>query len=122
MSHAQGAAPNAPIPNTQHPTPNTEHRLHVTLLTSTRERCGIGDYARALAAALAREVELDVVPVDPQPPPAAALERLNRADLIHIQHEYSFWGSALPGRSRFPALVAGLRRPWVITAHTVAAA
>ena len=46
----------------------------------------------------------------------------NDADLIHIQHEYSFWGSALPGRSRFPALVRRLRRPWILTAHTVAPA
>src|SRR5436305_984108 len=101
----------------------TEPRqLRIALLTSTRERCGIAAYSRALAGALAEHVALHVVPVDRQPSTPESLERLNAADVIHIQHEYSFWGSALPGRSRFPALLAALRRPYLLTAHTIAPA
>src|SRR5262245_24606515 len=95
--------------------------VHVAMLTSTGERCGIAAYSRALAEALGGKVELEVVPVEEGVSPAA-LARLNGAELVHIQHEYSFWGSALPGRSRLPELVAGLRRPQIMTAHTVAPA
>jgi glycosyltransferase involved in cell wall biosynthesis len=100
----------------------TERPLRVAMLASTRERCGIAAYSRALADALAGRVDLDLVPLDPQPLTPDAVDRLNAAQLIHIQHEYSFWGSALPGRSRFDEVLRVLRRPWVLTAHTVAPA
>lgn len=96
--------------------------MRLALVTSTRERCGIAAYSRALAAALSPRLDLDVVPIDPQPLGADAIARLNAADLVHLQHEYSFWGSALPGRSRLPRLLAALKRPHVMTAHTVAPA
>jgi glycosyltransferase involved in cell wall biosynthesis len=46
------------------------------------------------------------------------------ADLIHIQHEFGFMGSKVPGRYQFPRLVSELRRLCpqariVATAHTV---
>ena len=47
-----------------------------------------------------------------------------RPDLIHIQHEFSLFGSKVPGRYLFPKFVRELRRkvpgvPLVATAHTV---
>ncbi|MBI3909622.1 MAG: glycosyltransferase family 4 protein [Armatimonadetes bacterium] len=105
--------------STQSSPEQQDRPLRIALLTSTRERCGIAEYSRHLAAALARLVALDVVPVDPQPLTPDTFARLNAADVIHLQHEYSFFGSALPGRSLLPRLLRPLRRPWVVTAHTV---
>jgi glycosyltransferase involved in cell wall biosynthesis len=96
--------------------------MRLALITSTGERCGIAAYSRALVEALGDRVALEVLPVEALPGDRAALERANAAELIHLQHEYSFWGSALPGRSRFPGLLAALQRPLVMTAHTVAPA
>ena len=95
-------------------------RLRLALLTSASPRCGIAAYSDRLVEALRPHVEVDVVPVSL--PFDESLSRLNAADLVHIQHEYSFWGSALPGKSRFPDLLSHLDRPWVVTAHTVAPA
>lgn len=96
--------------------------LRVALLTSTRERCGVAEYSRHLAAALRRLVSLDTIPVEPLPLDRSTISRINAADVVHLQHEYSFFGSALPGRSRLPAVLRAIERPCVITAHTVAPA
>lgn len=92
--------------------------------TSWEERCGIASYTGALVQELqALGVTVDVVRVpytdrDPRQA-AAALERLNAADLVHLQHEYTFFGGIAPGSSSLPRYLVGLRRPYVITAHTV---
>lgn len=92
--------------------------------TSWETRCGIAAYAAALARELERlGVAVDVVPVpytDRDPGRrAAALARSNAAELVHVQHEYTFWGGVAPGASSLPAWYRGLRRPRVVTAHTV---
>src|SRR5258708_26806472 len=98
--------------------------MRVALLTSTEERCGIACYSRDLHAALTPLIDVDLVPIHPWPPEGERLERLRAADVVHLQHEYSFWGTAFP----LPrAYYEGLRqfcRPGrlVITAHTVASA
>lgn len=91
---------------------------------STEERCGIASYTRALVEPLRREgaeVDVVVVPYTDRDPAHAAttLERLNRADVVHLQHEYTFWGGVAPGSSSLPRYLAALKRPWVVTAHTV---
>ncbi|HTE20494.1 MAG TPA: hypothetical protein VK689_19175, partial [Armatimonadota bacterium] len=63
--------------------------------TSWETRCGIASYTGALVEALRqRGVAVDVVPVpytDRDPGTMAeTLARLNRADVIHVQHEYTF--------------------------------
>jgi glycosyltransferase involved in cell wall biosynthesis len=67
-------------------------------------------------------VEVDVVPIEPGRQPDEhyhqQAEILNRADVVHIQHEHAFWGGILPGKSAFWHLRYLIRKPLVITAHT----
>jgi len=92
--------------------------------TSWQTRCGIASYTASLVRELeARGVEVDVVPVpytDRDPRRAAeTLARVNAADLVHVQHEYTFFGGVAPGSSSLALYLRGLRRPYVVTAHTV---
>ena len=98
--------------------------MKVGMLTSTSERCGISVYSADLAAGMAKLVDLDIVSVwDPSEPWDAYLaessESLNAADVVHIQHEYSFWGSVLPGQNKFFDQVSSIKCPIVMTAHTL---
>src|SRR5687768_9572240 len=91
---------------------------------STGDRCGIASYTAALISELERPgVSVDLVPVpyeDRDPGRfAATIERLNAAELVHIQHEYTFWGGIAPGSSSLQRYYAHLLRPRVVTAHTV---
>lgn len=96
--------------------------MRIALLTSDRERCGIARYSQALHAALLPHVEADLVPIHPWPPEGERLERLRAADIVHLQHEYSFWGTAFPPPRAYYEGLERFRRPGrlVITAHTVA--
>src|SRR5260370_14474282 len=47
---------------------------------------------------------------------AALGARLNDADVIHVQHEYAYWGGMAPDTGYF-AFMAALRRPVVMTVH-----
>src|SRR2546427_9233497 len=98
--------------------------MRVALLTSDGERCGIARYSRDLFAALTPLVDGDLVPIDPWPPEGERLERLRAADIVHLQHEYSFWGTAFPPPRGYYEGLERFRRPGrlVITAHTVAKA
>ncbi len=98
--------------------------MTVAMWTSWETRCGIAAYTGSLVAELrARGVEVEIVPVPyTDREPAAArerLDRLNAADVVHIQHEYTFFGGVAPGVSSLPGYYAKLRRPVVLTAHTV---
>lgn len=92
--------------------------------TSWGTRCGIASYTGSLVAELrALGVEVDIVPVpyterDPAQM-ARTLGRLNAADLVHVQHEYTFFGGVAPRSSSLPSYYHGLRVPRVVTAHTV---
>ena len=96
--------------------------------TSTGDHCGIASYTASLMAGwrATGEVDLDVVNVPYDDRTEATRDRLlaqlNAADLVHIQHEYSFFGGILPGHSSLPAYLAGLRVPHVMTGHTTLAA
>jgi glycosyltransferase involved in cell wall biosynthesis len=96
--------------------------MKVALLTSDRERCGIARYSRDMFAALQPLVDVDLVPIHPWPPEGERLERLRAADIIHLQHEYSFWGTAFPPPAGYYKGLELFRRPGrlVMTAHTVA--
>lgn len=96
--------------------------MKVAMLTTTGDRCGIAAYSRALVAALREFVEVEVEPIQVGKQPVKhyqqQAERLNRADLVHVQHEHSFWGGVLPNQSAFWNLRYLIRKPFVITAHT----
>lgn len=98
--------------------------MNVAMWTSWETRCGIAAYTGALVAELrSLGVKLDVVPVpyaDRDPASASeTIERLNAADLVHVQHEYTFWGGVVPGASSLTRYYREMRKPRVVTAHTV---
>jgi len=92
------------------------------MLTSVGDGCGIAAYTRALVDALDEFADVTVEPIEVGRQPVehyeAQAERLNQADVIHIQHEHSFWGGILPGHSAFWNLRYLLKKPVVLTAHT----
>src|ERR1051326_1477776 len=100
--------------------------MKIAMLTTVGERCGIASYSAALVASLRTlpETDVQVVPIAVGEQPAshyeAQAEQLNApdVDVVHIQHEFSFWGFPTPGRSKFAELRRLIRRPVVVTAHT----
>lgn len=100
--------------------------MRIAMLTTTGERCGIASYSAALVSELRRlpETEVEIVPLTPGKQSAShyekQAERLNAAevDLVHIQHEYGFWGGYLPGHSAFWQMRPLIKKPVVLTAHT----
>ena len=98
--------------------------MKIGMLTSVTERCGISVYAADLAESLRELVDLRIVPVWDKVSPwesylSESAGQLNECDIAHIQHEYAFWGSVLPGRNKFFEQIASIRKPIVLTAHTL---
>jgi len=114
--------------------------LAVAMLAPTRERCGIGDYSRRLAGALESLPEISGIEVVPTPEGAARAgaldalrnylsdeqryhalgERLNSADIAHIQHQYFFFGGVAPHKNHFAAVLKAVRVPIVLQVHEIA--
>lgn len=100
--------------------------LRIGMLTTTGDRCGIAAYTRALVAALSElpGTQVTVVPISEgrQPPEhyreQALLLNAPDIDVVHIQHEHSFWGGVLPRSSAFWELRYLINKPIVLTAHT----
>ena len=96
--------------------------MKVSMLTTVGDKCGIAAYSSDLVLELNQLVDLDIVKIDSGMQSVdyyrAQAERLNTSDVIHIQHEHSFWGGILPGKSAFWNLRYLLKKPVVVTAHT----
>ena len=96
--------------------------MRVGMLTSVGESCGIAAYTRELVSSIREITSVEVTPISAGRQPVEHYReqagRLNQADVIHIQHEHSFWGGILPGHSAFWELRYLLEKPVVITAHT----
>ena len=98
----------------------------VAMVTTTGDRCGIAAYTRALSDALNNlpDVFVEVFPItegrQPHSHYEALADRLNSsgADIVHIQHEHSFWGGVMPNASAFAEFRALITKPVVLTAHT----
>ncbi|HLK59433.1 MAG TPA: glycosyltransferase [Chthonomonadaceae bacterium] len=96
------------------------------MLTTIGERCGIASYTRALIEGLRTlpETEVQVVPITEGRQPTAhyneQAEILNApdVDVVHVQHEHSFWGGILPKASSYWELRYLIKKPIVLTAHT----
>jgi glycosyltransferase involved in cell wall biosynthesis len=96
------------------------------MLTTVGERCGIAAYSAALIEALRRVpgIDVEVTPIEPGRQPAShyvkQAQRLNSpdVDVVHIQHEYSFWGGFGPRRSSYWYLRSLIGKPVVQTAHS----
>jgi glycosyltransferase involved in cell wall biosynthesis len=100
--------------------------MKVAMVTTVGEHCGIAAYTRALIEGLRTlpDIEVEVVPITEGKQPTAHYvaqgERLNAGDIdvVHIQHEHSFWGGVLPRSSAFWELRYLIKKPVVLTAHT----
>jgi len=100
--------------------------MNIAMLTTAGERCGIAAYSAALVASLRAlpDTNVRVIPIAVGEQPSSHYEeqaaQLNAdgVDVVHIQHEFSFWGFPTPGRSRFMEFRRLIRRPVVLTAHT----
>jgi len=100
--------------------------MKIAMLTTAEERCGIASYSAALVASLRTlpDTDVQVIPIRVGEQPAshyeeqAALLNAPDVDLVHIQHEFSFWGFPTPQRSKFAELRRMIERPVVLTAHT----
>ncbi len=98
--------------------------MKIGLWTSVGDRCGIAAYSSALRQELEElGLRITVVQVPYTERDTGMLSErvahLNSCDLIHIQHEYTFFGGIAPGVSSLPRLLKQLERPHVVTAHTV---
>lgn len=100
--------------------------MKIAMLTTTGEKCGIANYTRALVAGLNTlpDVSVEVVPITEGKQPTEhyieQAKRLNAqdVDIVHIQHEYGFWGSILPNRWAYWEMRYLIEKPVVLTAHT----
>jgi glycosyltransferase involved in cell wall biosynthesis len=103
--------------------------VKLALWTTLEPGSAIAAHSADLAAALRRlGVEVDEVPVpfgDRDPARAEeTLARLNAADVVHVQHDYPFFGGIAPRGSSLPhylarlARLARLERPHVVTVHS----
>lgn len=111
--------PASPIPISQNQPPP---RLTVGMLSSVGDRCGIAAYTRSLVHALKPLADVTVEPITEGKQDLAhyqaQADRLNAFDVIHVQHEHSFWGGILPNHSAWWILRYLLKKPVVLTAHT----
>jgi glycosyltransferase involved in cell wall biosynthesis len=100
--------------------------MNIAMLTSVGERCGIAAYTRALVEGLRTlpDTTVEIVPISEGKQPrehyVAQAESLNASgiDVVHIQHEHSFWGGIMPGKSAYWDLRYLIKKPVVLTAHT----
>ncbi len=99
---------------------------NVAMLTTVGDRCGIAAYSSHLVNSLADLpcMKVDVYPIQEGKQEVDTYQQIadavnnGRYDLVHIQHEYSFWGGCLPGTSRFLYQRNLFHLPVVLTAHT----
>ena len=107
--------------------------MKVAFFSNFHQPCGIADYSAQLLDELAKLVDVKIVQ-SPLPSQTAykyssyihyakkfrqcAME-LNKADICHIQHDYSFWGGVKPSRNLFPYMASAIRVPVVLTSHEI---
>ena len=93
--------------------------MEVRFATTWNSACGVAGYSRSLVAELEKHAKIEVVSLDPDAAagPASLAARLNRGDVVHIQHQYPFFGGMVFHRNWFNRLLGGLKRPVVVTVH-----
>jgi glycosyltransferase involved in cell wall biosynthesis len=111
-------APHARTPHEFQPT--------VALVTPWKQVCGNAQYAEKLATGLSQFARIVPIVLVPYPFPKAHFLKIlsdikaSRADVVHIQHEYYFFGpNVVAGNRQFNRLIAQLDAPVVVTLHTV---
>ncbi len=96
--------------------------MKIAMLTTWDEACGIAEYAHALVDALQPLVEVKVVPIKHGMRGAeyfkSLAEACNDCDLVHVQHEYIFFGGRDPWNYYWPHFIKALRKPYIVSIHT----
>ncbi len=111
-------APHGWTPGQVHPT--------VALVTPWKQVCGNAQYAEKLATGLSQFAQIVPIALTSYPFPKKHFAKIisdikaSRADMVHIQHEYCFFGPNFVSANRqFNRFVAQLDVPIVVTLHTV---
>lgn len=96
--------------------------MRVVMLAPDRNRCGISDYSRHLIDALRALPEIAGVDrIDPEPSATLGKQIQDHgAQIVHIQHQYFFFGGVAPHKNRVRALYNALTVPAVLTVHEIA--
>ena len=93
--------------------------MKVAFATTWNSKCGVAAYSRSLIAELEKKAKIDVVSLDRDmtQTPIRLAARLNEGDIIHIQHQYPFFGGMAFHRNRFRQVLKRLKKPLVVTVH-----
>jgi glycosyltransferase involved in cell wall biosynthesis len=86
--------------------------FNIVMIAPRKDQCGISDYSDYLMDALSKRVtrirRTDWENYSPEN---------DRADLIHVQHEYFLFGGVAPWRNRCGHFLKSVGSPVVLTAH-----
>jgi len=98
---------------------NARTMMDVKFATTWEASCGVAGYSRSLVAELEKHARIEVVSLDPGSvtSPASLAARLNQGDVVHIQHQYPFFGGMALHRNWFNRVLGRLKRPPVVTVH-----
>ena len=93
--------------------------MKVAFATTWNSKCGVAVYSRSLIAEMEKKAGIDVVSLDRDmtQTPIRLAARLNEGDIIHIQHQYPFFGGMAFHRNRFRQVLKRLKKPLVVTVH-----
>ncbi len=93
--------------------------MNVSFATTWDSRCGIAVYSRSLVAELRKTVDVRIISLDPDAvrSPIRLAAEMNEADIVHIQHQYPFFGGMAVYRNTLRQVVTKLKKPLVMTVH-----
>ena len=96
--------------------------MRICLITSRQERCGIAVYSRQIASALMQQgVEVQIEKICSLTDWKALASWAHQCDIVHIQHEFSFFGRGFfSSSSNFRSFISRVRIPVVTTIHELA--
>ncbi|OYZ20734.1 MAG: hypothetical protein B7Y39_10205 [Bdellovibrio sp. 28-41-41] len=105
---------------------NEFKKLKIGFVTPWRIVCGNAEYAARIVEGLREHVVIEPIPLNFPPFEKGHFEKLvdqindSEADIIHIQHEYVFFGQTPPESDRILfKVVKALNKPTIVTLHTV---
>ena len=94
--------------------------MRVALVAPVRPRCGIADYTRALLPWLRGHTRVELIPSDDgtgRVDYRALGERVNAADVGHVQYEHGFFLQDDDPAGNFDVFMQAVRVPVLITLH-----
>lgn len=92
--------------------PSTQQDYSIVMIAPSKDQCGISDYCDYLMEALSAK-SLRIRRTDWR----SYSRDKDRADLVHIQHEYFLFGGVAPWKNRCGSFLNRLNAPVVLTAH-----